>query len=615
MLHAFLAPGAHELFQVLCRSTCPFTQRSSDSDLPGGSCPHSQALRDMAERWAASFRDLYGGCRAWLEHMRSETLYAVEFSTHSTSQAPGGGECVLEAVAALDAACADGLKAKGVLVVAGGQKKVMSPVWEQGVGFDATPLQHLQEDCEVPILMLDVGPGEQLQILRSMAQLLSQGRVFGILTRLHNPYHWPAADDPLAVYEFLAWHGYLLGPLDDLDRTFTAVGTVQLEVASADAVSDLLAVAFPRSLRPAARFVSDPEITDSFASALRSSCVAAQRHKPNSWVEVDTRQLLQKVQQLTVQLSSLPQQRRRISALLPSDALGHDSLLAGLTLAASLHVATLFVENVAVALQLASKMGIPTGRTKAPEIVLLHQPPQINLCSLVNAGVAIAVQSFRWILASHRCRRPVKIHLEIDTGIGRTGLRPGIALGAVYFVLQHPRFSLRSMYTKLCCVRDLVLTGNALRQMSRLEARAEALLHGSGRARQVAIQVGGGLARLDAAPVAAALPPHWWVRVGQGLFGDPVLGNLAPLAMTWKTTVSSTSFFPENTRMGYCPQGADCDNRTRILTLFSTATHFTPGCFLLLRVSFLHRFSLYQDGLLGLKTPTMNPIKGLFKGL
>ena len=163
----------------------------------------------------------------------------------------------------------------------------MSHEWSRRISFDAAPLQHLRGDCEIPILMLDVSPGKQMEILRSVAQLLSQGRVFGILTRLYNPHHWPAADDPLSVYEFLVWHGYLPGPLDDPESTYTAVGTVQLEVATAGAATDIPIIALPRQLRPPPRSASHPEVAEAFTSALRGSCVAAQDHRPNSWVEVD----------------------------------------------------------------------------------------------------------------------------------------------------------------------------------------------------------------------------------------------------------------------------------------------------------------------------------------
>eukprot|EP00439_Symbiodinium_sp_Y106_P081154 s98_g20.t1 len=567
VLQAFLAPGTLELFQILFRSTCPYSQRHQG--LSSG-CPHSMALQDITRRWMASFRDSFS-CRAWLEHMQSESLLAVEFFT------PGALDsvCLLDALRALDSACAeDGIKARALLLSTEGEPGIrlaMSHEWSRRISFDAAPLQQLRDDCEIPILMLDVPPGKQMEILRSMAQLLSQGRVFGILTRLYNPHHWPAADDPLSVYEFLVWHGYLPGPLDDPESTYTAVGTVQLEVATAGATTDIPIIALPRQLRPPPRSASHPEVAEAFTSALRGSCVAAQDHRPNSWVEVDLEEVRKRLRRIVVQVSlPKPTRSRRLSALLASDAFGHDVLLAGLALAASPHVVALFVESMELALHLMKNLALVSTRPKRqPQVVLLHQPPRSNLCSLVEQGVAIAVQSFRWLRANHnRCEHPVEIHLEVDTGIGRTGLRPGIALAAIYFVLQRPnRFLLRGIYTKLCCIRDLVLTGKALRQISRMELRAQAVSHGSGRARRFSVQVGGGLARSEAAPIVAALPPSWWIRLGQGLFGDPALGNLAPLAMTWKTSVSSTGWLPENTHLGYCPQGADCHaNRTQLLT-------------------------------------------------
>ena len=42
-----------------------------------------------------------------------------------------------------------------------------------------------------------------------MARHLSLGRTFGIFVPLSNP-HFAAVDDPLAIYEYLVWHGFRL---------------------------------------------------------------------------------------------------------------------------------------------------------------------------------------------------------------------------------------------------------------------------------------------------------------------------------------------------------------------------------------------------------------------
>ena len=128
--HLFCKRSSHpetlELFQILCRSTCPYSQRHQG--LPSG-CPHSMALQDITRRWMASFRDSFS-CRAWLEHMQSESLLAVEFFT------PGGLEsvCLLDALRALDSACAeDGIKARALLLSTEGEPRIrlaMSPRME-----------------------------------------------------------------------------------------------------------------------------------------------------------------------------------------------------------------------------------------------------------------------------------------------------------------------------------------------------------------------------------------------------------------------------------------------------------------------------------------------------
>ena len=194
------------------------------------------------------------------------------------------------------------------------------------------------------------------------------------------------------------------------------------QVATPEARSDVLVVAFPRTLRSAARSVSSPEVADAFSSAAGASCVAMREHRPNSWVEVDVKALLSKVHLMSVRASAGPKQRRRISVLLSSDAFSYDALLAGRTMASSPYVVALFVENVAVALQLASKTAATSRRTRPPEVVLLSQPAQSNLCSLVKAGVAITVHSFRWILANRgRCQQPVSVHLEAARLLFRRG--------------------------------------------------------------------------------------------------------------------------------------------------------------------------------------------------
>ena len=57
-----------------------------------------------------------------------------------------------------------------------------------------------------------------------MARHLSLGRTFGIFVPLSNP-HFAAVDDPLAIYEFLVWHGFRLQlPGGDQIRSFFCTG-------------------------------------------------------------------------------------------------------------------------------------------------------------------------------------------------------------------------------------------------------------------------------------------------------------------------------------------------------------------------------------------------------
>ena len=69
-----------------------------------------------------------------------------------------------------------------------------------------------------------------------MARHLSLGRAFGIFIPLSNP-HFAAVDDPLAIYEYLVWHGFRLQlPGGDQIRSFVCTGQTKLLVSCFEVV-------------------------------------------------------------------------------------------------------------------------------------------------------------------------------------------------------------------------------------------------------------------------------------------------------------------------------------------------------------------------------------------
>eukprot|EP00434_Breviolum_minutum_P022862 symbB.v1.2.020173.t1/scaffold1682.1/size105993/4 len=203
-----------------------------------------------------------------------------------------------------------------------------------------------------------------------MARHLSLGRVFGIFVPLSNP-HFAAVDDPLAIYEYLVWHGFRLQlPGGDQIRT---VGDMQLIIATPESPKE----------------------------------VQARRMEQWAWFEHRIIQVLRKP---------------HLGVTLSANAFSHDQLLTGETLLSHPSVKAIFVSSIPRAIQLSSR--VPRGK----EVVLFSQPPMENLCQLGYSKVAILVESLQWLRMAkrqlRRCvfktskRRPVLLHALLH-GAGR----------------------------------------------------------------------------------------------------------------------------------------------------------------------------------------------------
>ena len=80
-----------------------------------------------------------------------------------------------------------GIKAQALLLRPDGEGRMQLSASDSvalQTNIHADPLELLQDDCEIPILVVDVSPGKQLHVLRSLGHFLSQGRIFGIFTHL-----------------------------------------------------------------------------------------------------------------------------------------------------------------------------------------------------------------------------------------------------------------------------------------------------------------------------------------------------------------------------------------------------------------------------------------------
>lgn len=136
----------------------------------------------------------------------------------------------------------------------------------------------------------------------------------------------------------------------------------------------------------------------------------------------------------------------------------------------------------------------------------------------VRAGVEFALPSLELAQAvaqaTEPLARPARVHVKVDTGLGRLGVPPDRALDLLRFVRASPGLELAGVLTHLAAP-DGGLSRSAKRQLARFdrilsEASAEGLLRG----RDVWVHA------LNSAGILSGLEPHYdAVRVGIAAFG------------------------------------------------------------------------------------------------
>jgi alanine racemase len=142
-----------------------------------------------------------------------------------------------------------------------------------------------------------------------------------------------------------------------------------------------------------------------------------------AWLEIDLDALRANV----ATLRGLLRPGVRLAAVIKADAYGHGLLPVARAVAGAgvdyLCVGTLD-EGLAVA---EASLGVP--------VLLLYQPPRDGLAAALKAGVEVtvaeagALETLEMDVAAtaQEMGRPLRVHLEIDTGLGRAGITPALA--------------------------------------------------------------------------------------------------------------------------------------------------------------------------------------------
>jgi alanine racemase len=286
-------------------------------------------------------------------------------------------------------------------------------------------------------------------------------------------------------------------------------------------------------------------------------------HHP-AWVEIDLEAL---VHNAAVLRRAIPP-ATRLGLLVKANAYGH-----GLEMAARAAVAG-GADQLVVA-NLDEGLALRGAGLDAPILVVYPVPPDA-VGEAVEAGLDLSVSGLgstrrtlaAWVAAAARVPRgSLRLHVEVDTGMGRGGIDPDALPEVVRQIDATPGTTLAGIWSHLADGRDAVVSG---RQAARFDG-AVAGLAAVGRA-AVGRAAAGRAAAGRAIPArhlaateglfAATVPAYELVRVGLGYYGElgldvepsPALAsNAAELrrAMTVKARPVRLEVLPAGASVGY----------------------------------------------------------------
>ncbi len=229
----------------------------------------------------------------------------------------------------------------------------------------------------------------------------------------------------------------------------------------------------------------------------------------SAWLEIDVAALAANV----ATIRSLLRPNVRLAAVVKADAYGHGLAPTARVFAAAgvdcLCVATLD-EAIAVA-----------GAAPDVSVLTLFQPPADGMCEAAARGIEVTL-SAEGTVPELACpgltaERPLRVHLEIDTGLQRAGVSPARAGAVASALLAIPGVQLVGTWSHLASAHDAAVSAE---QSSRFRDACRAVEAAGGRVIRHICATGG--------VFAATAPQLDMVRVGLALYG--VLPDAFPAA-------------------------------------------------------------------------------------
>jgi alanine racemase len=268
---------------------------------------------------------------------------------------------------------------------------------------------------------------------------------------------------------------------------------------------------------------------------------ALRRPSSHSWAEIDLAALRHNVRAVKQFLG--PQ--RRLWAVMKANAYGHGAVQAA-TAALEAGADGLAVSCLNEAAELRMDAGI-----RAPLLVLAPGEPRaaawmVRLDIILTATDRVMVEALS--AAAERLKKPARVHLKVDTGMSRLGVRPESAAEFAQFLTSQPGVQLEGIFSHLAAAESDDPAYTRLQHERFMKAVSDVAATGA--------QCG---VRHLANSAAALRFPEMildGVRAGLLVYGvQPDAPDLAPLdlrpAMSWKTRLSYLHRLPAGSPVSY----------------------------------------------------------------
>ena len=238
-------------------------------------------------------------------------------------------------------------------------------------------------------------------------------------------------------------------------------------------------------------------------------------------------------------IQTLTGRHRRIIPVLKSDAYGLGLLPIARALAQHSGIAMLAVAQVL------EGAALRNGGIEQDILVLGGTLPR-QWAAAAELGLTLTVTRPGMVDELDRLGKPVKVHLKIETGLNRNGIRPGEELSGVIEELK------RSSYVNLTGTYSHFAQAEEWDRARCMEQKAE-----FDRALQQLSDAGVnvGLRHMGNSAAAEWLPEAEYdaVRIGRGLYmdaQDAPVGDISEVA-SWRASIVGLRYLPAGSRLGY----------------------------------------------------------------